>query len=116
MPEGLLCEPGALLAENPCIACLSEKEMLAVIVAIMAITASKTIADVVSESACFTCMSRKQMLQALVTMIANDLLDERTSPQDVIDEMHCLVCATEQQLLAAIVKLYCDNFNVSLNQ
>lgn len=114
-PIAFDCEPDSLLASVPCLKCLSEKEMLASLAAILALAASKTNAQVISDSACFTCMSRKEMLQALVTKIANDLLGAEFSTQAVLDQMRCLVCATEKQLLAAILQMLCANFTLELN-
>lgn len=115
-PESFQCTPSSMMASTPCLACLSEKEMLAVIVAILAIAAGKTIPEVVSDSACFTCLSDKQLLQSIITYLGNDLLGETVSAQDVVDQMHCLVCAPQKQLLAALVKLLCDNFTITLIQ
>jgi hypothetical protein len=107
-PQAYDCTPSSLLASTPCLKCLSEHEMLAVLVGIMALYAEKDIPTVMEESACFTCMSKKEMLQALVTIFGNDLLGDSHSAQDVVDEYHCLVCATDLQLRAALLKLLCD--------
>lgn len=110
------CTPSSLLASSPCLKCLSEHEMLAVIVGLMGLAAGKANATIMSDSACFTCMSRKEMLQALVTKLGNDLLSDRYTVQEVIDQYHCLVCATDQQLLAAIMQLLCADLTVSVSQ
>lgn len=111
MPElAYTCDPSSLLASSPCVSCLSEKEMLAVLVAILAMTVDKTIPEVMEDSSCFNCMSKKQMLQALVTIFGNELLGENATAQQVIDEMHCLVCVDEHKLLAAILQLICNNW------
>lgn len=104
------CNPKSLLESNPCIACLSEKEMLAVIVGILAIGASKTVAEVMADSACFACMSKKQMLHALVTILGSEVLGAEHTPAEVVEQMHCLVCVDEHKLLAAILQLICVNW------
>ena len=109
VPIAYDCDPSSLLASNPCLACLSEKELLAVLVGIIATANGDTPAEVMEASKCFTCMSKKQMLQALATILGNNLLGEGHSPQEVIDEQHCLVCATEQQLLAALLYQICND-------
>lgn len=114
--EAFDCTPSSLLASTPCLKCLSEHEMIAVIVALMALAAGKTIPEVMSDGACFTCLSDKEMLQALVTKLGNDLLGERYTVQDVIDTYHCLVCAPDKQLRAAILQMLCADFTVSLTQ
>lgn len=111
-----VCTPSSLVASSPCLQCLSEKELWAVIVAILALGAGKTLPQAVEDGACFNCMSRKQMLQALVTLLGNDILGESISAQTVIDQMHCLVCAPESQLMAAALKLWCDNYTFTLDQ
>lgn len=110
------CTPSSLLASSPCLKCLSEHEMLAVIVGILGLSAGKTNAEILSDSACFTCMSKKEMLQALVTKLGNDLLSDRYTVQDIIDQYHCLLCANDTQLRAAIIQLLCADLTVSVTQ
>lgn len=107
-PQAYDCTPSSLLASTPCLKCLSEHELLAVLVGILALQANKTVATIMEESACFRCMSKKEMLQAIVTIAGNDFLGDANTAQDVIDEYHCLVCATDLQLRAALLKLLCD--------
>lgn len=107
-PQAYECTPSSLLASTPCLKCLSEHELLAVLVGILAIQAGKDIPTVMDESACFRCMSKKEMLQALVSIFGNSLLGEEHSAQDVVDDYHCLVCATDKQLQAALLKLLCS--------
>ena len=111
--KAFVCTPSSLLASNPCLACISEKDMLAVLVGIFAISEGHTIADVMRDSACFTCMSKKQMLQGLVTLLGSEILGERTSVAEVIDTIKCLQCASKQQLLAAILYLLCHSLENS---
>lgn len=115
-PQAFTCDPKSLLASSPCLACLSEHEMLAVIVGLMSLAAGKTVAEAMSDSACFNCLSRKQMLHALVTKLGNDLLGERYTVQEVIEQYHCLVCASDQQLLASILQMLCADFTISAQQ
>ena len=112
--QAYVCTPSSMIDSSPCLSCLSEHEMLAVIVALIALATEKTTAEVMSDSACFTCLSRKQMLQALVTKLGNDLLGERHTVQEVIDSYHCLVCVPDQQLLAAILQQLCAELTVSV--
>lgn len=110
------CTPSSMLESTPCVACLSEHEMLAVIVGILSLAAGKTVASAMEDSACFTCMSDKQLLQALVVKLGNDVLGERYTVQEVVDQFHCLVCATDKQLKASIMQLLCQNFTLTLGQ
>lgn len=115
-PQGYDCTPSSLLASTPCLSCLSEHDMLAVIVGIFAVALDKTIPEIMDEGACFSCMSKKQMLQALATILGNQLLGEEHTAQEVIDEMHCLVCVPDQQLLAAILRMFCYYLTITPTQ
>lgn len=106
------CTPSSLLASTPCLNCLSDKEMLAALLGILALNQDLLIADVLKDSACYTCMSKHQMLQAFVTIMGNSLLGEGDSPQTVVDNIRCLECASEKQLLAAILYLMCKVFKI----
>ena len=106
--ENYVCTPSSLLASNPCLACLSEKELLAALVGIFAISADLTIANVLKNSACYTCLSKKQMLQALVTITGNNLLGQERTVPDVITNIRCLECSNEKQLFAALLYLICN--------
>lgn len=112
------CTPSSLLASNPCLACLSEKDLLAALVAITA-TASRTYAtdlpQLMQDSACFGCLTEKQMFQALVSVFGELLLQDQTVPE-VIDNMKCLLCAPRHQLLAAFLYLMCTESLFSAQQ
>ena len=111
------CTPSSLLASTPCLACVSETQLLAALVGIFATAAEKEIPAVLKDSACFTCMTKKQMLQSLVTIAGNDLLGERYSAQDVLDSIRCIgQCSTEKQLLAALLYLLCNDFTLTTGE
>lgn len=107
-PNAYACTPKSLLDSTPCLKCLSEHELLAVLVGILAIQAGKDVPTVMDESACFRCMSKKETLQAMVTIAGNGLLGEGRSAADVVESYHCLVCANDVQLRAALLKLLCN--------
>ena len=110
--QDYVCTPSSLLASSPCLACLSPKELLAVMVGIVAINTEKKVPDILKESACFTCMSKHQMLQALVTIMGNQLLGEETTPEEVVASVKCIECASEKQLLAAILYQFCTTYSI----
>lgn len=114
VPVAYTCTPSSLLNSVPCMACLSEKQMLAALLAIISLAESKTIPDLLDESACFTCMSKKQMLQGLVTVMGNDLLGRDFSDADVIARVKCLECASQKQILAALLYLFCQSVTFSI--
>jgi hypothetical protein len=103
------CTPSELLKLNPCLPCLSEKELLSALVGIFAAAEEHAVTDVMKSSACFTCMSKKQLLVGLVSIMGQGLLDRQTVPE-IIDSIRCLECASEKQLLAAIMWLLCHDF------
>ena len=107
-PQAYVCTPSSLLASNPCLACLSEKELLAALLGVLTLSDELHIPDVLKNSACFTCLSKKQMLQALVTIMGNNLLGEAGDVPAVIEEIKCLECASEKQILAALLYLICN--------
>jgi len=103
------CTPSSLMASNPCLACLSEKELLAALVGIFAISEDLTIAQMLKSSACYKCLSKKQMLQALVTISGNNMLGESRTVPDVIAMIKCLECSDEKSLLAALLWFICNS-------
>lgn len=113
VPVAYTCTPSSLLASEPCIKCLSEKEMWAAIVAILALNAGKSVKDAMKDAACFNCMTDSQMLQAALTILGNNLLGETKSLTDVLNLMKCLVCTSEHQLKAAALKMFCDEITVT---
>lgn len=115
-PRSFVCTPSSLLDSVPCLKCLSEKELQAVLVGILALALDKTFDEALEESACFTCMSEKQMLEAVVILMGNALLGEDATAADVVEQMHCLVCASRKQLLAAIVYLLCTGFTFTAQE
>lgn len=86
--------------------------MLAVLVAIFASVAGKTVNEALEESACFKCMSDKQMIQALVTIMGSYLLgDDEGAVAEVVEEYHCLTCVPDKELKATFLHLLCDFLN-----
>ena len=109
-PQPYVCTPSSLLASNPCLACLSHKELLAAFLGIMAISDAHYRDDLqklLQDSACFTCLSDSQMEQALVTIFGNGLLGDLRTVPEVIDYIKCLECASDKQIKAAILFMWC---------
>lgn len=108
----LNCTPSGLLDTFPCLACLSEKELLAVMVYTLSTQTDYSLPDDVPElmrdSACYACMSDKEMLQATAAMQASLFLEGKTV-EEVRDTVKCLICATPKQLKAAMTLLLCQS-------
>lgn len=95
----------------PCLQCLNESELIALLVLMMSEESGYTLPQdtnkLLNDSACLTCLSDKQLLQSLVALAANDMLDQDTTANQLREKMKCLVCASRKQLYAAIVYLIC---------
>lgn len=108
--------PKGLIGANPCLQCLSEKELLAALAGVMATGASVSMDSLIQSSKCFNCLSKKEMLQGIISIVGQSVLVGHTV-SEVIQDMHCLVCAPEKQLLAAILFLLTNgNITISVPQ
>lgn len=109
------CTPSALTGVIPCLSCLSEKELLTVLVFILASADSYSLPtdtnQLLADSACFTCLSDKQLFQALITAVANEFLRESLTVEEGAAAVKCLQCANPKQLKAALVYLLCQLFS-----
>jgi len=116
-PKEFICTPSSLLASYPCLACLSEHEMLAGLVGIAANASEKYYANLellLKDSACFTCMGKKDMFQAVLTMLGSEMVGaEPGAMQAILDRTKCLLCANDQQLRAAFLFLISNYMRVS---
>lgn len=105
--------PSGLTGANPCLQCLSRKELIAALAGVMATGAGISLNSLIQSSKCFNCLSEKEMLQGIVSIVGQSVLTNDTVA-DVIEQMHCLVCAPEKQLLAAILFLL-TNGNITIS-
>lgn len=113
--DPIACTPAGLIGDVPCLACLSEKELLMVLVAVLAIGDNYTLPTdtnkLLKDSACFTCLSDKQLFQALVRAVANKYIGSTFTEAEGQAAIKCLRCANEKQLKAAVVYLTCELFS-----
>ena len=117
MPTETTCSPSELLSINPCMACISTKDMWAVMLDVLRYEYNQdsrselTLKQVLEDSACWMCTSKKQRLQAFVAVVAESAegLTEATVKADI----KCLECASESQLQAAVMWLFCKYWNLS---
>jgi len=114
----ITCTPDSLLANFPCGACLSKKQLLAVIVLLSCKLngegretdcSAKTLLE---NAKCFVCMSDHQMLEALASIMFQLAvkLEEIESEEQIRREIACLYCLTPKQLYAIILKQFCDEY------
>lgn len=95
--------PRTLVGDTPCLQCLSEKELLAILLYIFAYLNSHTITEALEGSPCFMCLSKKQQLHGLVDVLSEKFLSEVSVPT-IIQEIKCLECAPEPQIIAALLR------------
>ena len=103
--------PSSLIGQYPCLACLSNTELLAVMVLALATSNGYTLPDdtsrLLTDSKCVTCLTDKQLLQALAGLMAGGMLSGQTVTQ-MRAKIKCLVNANPKQLKAALVNLICQ--------
>lgn len=111
------CTPNGLLEDYKCFSCLSESELLAVLVLVAnELTGTYTLPDelddLFSDSACFNCLSDKQKLQAIISGMSTVAYERSEKTIDQIrDEIKCMLCAPPGLLKAAAVLLLCNLTN-----
>lgn len=111
------CTPSALLEDYKCLACLSEKELLAVLVLVAnqligTYNLPEELDDLFSDSACFTCLSDKQKFQAIISAMSTVAYERSGKTIDEVrDEIKCMLCAPPGVLKGAAVLLLCQLTN-----
>lgn len=97
-----------VLNQTPCLTCLSEKELQAVLVYLLSTQTDYSLPDdlrqLMQDSVCINCFSNKEKLQAVVAALADELVTDETIPE-IRDAMKCLLCATPGQIQSAIIYL-----------
>lgn len=102
----------ALISAQPCLACLSEKELKAIISYAMMTSAGLTLAQVNVASAGYRSLSGKQMLVALTTLITNQLVPG-VSVTDLRAAVRCAACGSEKQIESALLYLFATYFQTT---
>lgn len=105
------CTPSSLIGTNPCLNCLSDKLLWAIIMYAFATQNNRTTAESLANSACYNCLGdQKQFLVSLVTIFADEFL-AGVSVDDIIDNIKCLDCTSEKQIKSALLYEICSYFN-----
>lgn len=122
MPALTCAPPSVTLNTYPCLQCLSEKDLLAILVYSMAqstsgdtapeVDYSNNLKQLLVDSSCWAGLAKKQMLIALVTMNANLFVAGKTVAQ-LRDSIKCIQCASQKQLMGAFMLLMCAEFQVA---
>lgn len=117
--DALTCTPSGLANAIPCLQCLSEQELMDVLVFILASAAGYSLPTdtnkVMSDSACFTCLNDKQLMQAAITAIGYEYLERNFTEAEGAAAIKCLRCANPKQLKAAVVYLLCKLFSQDIS-
>ena len=105
--------PTDLVNASPCLNCLSQKQLLAVLVFLWKYRTFErdgtTIAEISDASACWNCTSTKQKLVGMVSLWADVILGGEGDPtiDEIKEDIKCLDCASESQLLGMLLYLVC---------
>jgi hypothetical protein len=107
------CTPSELIGHNPCLNCLSDKELLAILMYIFAYANGHTVTQALTDSACFNCLGQKhQKLVALVTILADHFLRGASVPT-IVNDIKCLECAPDSQITAALLSEICTYYGTA---
>ena len=116
IPDQIECTPKALLAWEPCLRCLSAKELKGVIaLALCKIVGGDPDTDcdpavLLHGSACYDCMNDKQKLQSLAALILNWGIENNyiDSETELRNDIGCLICLPESKIMSIILALICE--------
>ena len=104
------------MAFQPCLACLSTKELWALIaLAFCKMNGGdpNTECDpavLLKDAACLTCQSEKQMLQSVVALILNWAITNgfMLNDTDLRGDVGCMICLSPHQIKAIVLKQFCE--------
>lgn len=112
LPE---CVPTTIMAQVPCLQCVSDSKLQMVELWLWALANNLTLPDDLDEileaSQCWTCLSDTQRYRAWMTTLANQFVSEDNTPEGVIQTLGCLNCMKPGQIKAAIGYLQCKYIN-----
>ena|ERR1039457_1183664 len=108
----LTCSPSALKNANPCLNCLSEKELKAIIVYALRTSSGLTMEQTNINAAGYKSLSRKDMLVAFTAMITNQLVPG-VSVSDLRKDVRCNGCGSDKAIEAALTYLFCAYFQAT---
>lgn len=104
------CTAQAQVDERPCLECLSKKELLAVLLYLLAkqnYDLPSEIDNLASDSACFRCLSDKQKLQGLVNAVYV-YFGETDTVEEIRESVKCLICFGDADLKAMLAQQICE--------
>jgi hypothetical protein len=111
-------DPKELLKQIPCISCISETQILLILVVVLndylatlrgaeAYELPDDLGKLMQDSACYDCMSEKQLLHILATFAAYLAYGSEGADQDFSEQVSCLLCGDARRAKSAIIRLLC---------
>lgn len=111
MPEQVLCDTQSLVSRSPCLSCLSESQLWAVILYAISQQTDYSLPEdtgqLLADSSCLNCLTDKQLLESLAGILAEIYVEDKTVEQ-IRDAITCLFCTSPKQLKSAIAYLLCQ--------
>lgn len=109
------CTVGELQELAPCVKCLSKKELLALLVVILAVFSNYDLPDdmnqLLEDSSCFACQSDRERFNGFMSKLV-DVYREDFTVEEIREEIKCLVCVDETRIKSALALLLCNFFNL----
>ena len=109
---GAAIGPSTLLKANACLACMSDKELKAIIAYAMRKAVGLTLAQVNTASAGYRTLSKSQMLVAMAAMITTRLVPGMTATQ-LKAAARCSTCDSDKAIEAAFVYLFANYYQAT---
>lgn len=119
MPVANNCTPDKIIDITPCFQCLTQTELLAVIVLCLAeldgYDLSKDLNTLMEDAACMKCLTDKQMLEGVTAVLANTAIRDGRTMDQIKEDIKCLLCTDPKTLKATIVYLWCKYWTLGPN-
>lgn len=111
MARDVQCTVDGLQAASPCVKCLSRKELLALLIVIMADQLGYDLPDdnseILEDSACFRCQSDRERLNGFMSKLVSEYRDAYTI-EELREEIKCILCWDEVAIKSALALLLCQ--------
>ena len=93
-----------LMALYPCFSCLSDTELMAVLIYVLSELNGKDIAtdlpEMMDDSACYNCLVEKQMFQGMLAALAVKVLPDGVTVNQLRNITKCLNCVDPNRMRA----------------
>lgn len=110
-PEVDLCTKEGLVETYPCLQCLNNSELWAVLVMILATINNKDVStdlnEMMEDAACIACLTDKQLFEGLVKVIGFGVINPETPMDEIRADVKCLLCVDPKMIKAMALKEFC---------